>query len=144
MYQMHHQGQPVSSATVFRSEFKKWKQVLKIRHLGQHSRCMTCPLHENRRGNNMHINMYTSTHTYLQTYLYIQTSIQYIYMSTYTWIYLYIQPTYVAKKHFFLPHVEPSIFFFLVDSFLTYHCPFLLLTSSFPCIVLFTMMNSFI
>ena len=142
---MHHQGQPVSSATVFRSEFKKWKQVLKIRHLGQHSRCMTCPLHENRRGNNMHINMYTSTHTHIYKHIYISKHLSNTYICPHTPEYIYISNRHMLQKNiFFLPHVEPSIFFFLVDSFLTYHCPFLLLTSSFPCIVLFTMMNSFI
>ena len=44
MYELHHQGKPVSSASVFRSELKRWRSVLKIRQVGQHARCMTCTL----------------------------------------------------------------------------------------------------
>ena len=42
MYELHHQGKPISSASVFRSELKRWRSVLKIRQVGQHARCMTC------------------------------------------------------------------------------------------------------
>ena len=49
MYETHHQGQAVSSVSVFRAELKKWRSVLKIRQVGQ-PRCMTCTLHPLIRG----------------------------------------------------------------------------------------------